>query len=128
MEFVRHLVAKGFIGEEAVQIVQSKRDPQPMKLVCGLLDLVKDHLGVMTLQFEVYPILTDLSTLGCVLGAVSWFVSANHNLSRTSLGTCTNIESQVVCDVITASSAFKQSFLLSGIKIIETVADCRNRL
>lgn len=50
MEFVRHLVAKGFIGEEAVQIVQSKRDPQPMKLACGLLDIVKDHL-VMRLPF-----------------------------------------------------------------------------
>ena len=27
MEYVRHLVAKGLIGEDAIQIVQSKRDP-----------------------------------------------------------------------------------------------------
>ncbi|KAJ6155902.1 hypothetical protein N7470_006468 [Penicillium chermesinum] len=27
MEYVRYLVAKGLIGEEAIQIVQSKRDP-----------------------------------------------------------------------------------------------------
>jgi hypothetical protein len=27
MEYVRHLVAKGYIGPEAVEIVQSKRDP-----------------------------------------------------------------------------------------------------
>lgn len=27
MEFVRHLVSKGLIAAEAIQIVQSKRDP-----------------------------------------------------------------------------------------------------
>lgn len=27
MEYIRKLVAKGYIGEEAIQIVQSKRDP-----------------------------------------------------------------------------------------------------
>jgi hypothetical protein len=27
MEYVRHLVAKGLIDEEAIEIVQSKRDP-----------------------------------------------------------------------------------------------------
>ncbi|KAL4895066.1 hypothetical protein BDV59DRAFT_174388 [Aspergillus ambiguus] len=27
LEYVRHLVAKGYIGNEAIQIVQSKRDP-----------------------------------------------------------------------------------------------------
>jgi hypothetical protein len=27
MEYVRHLVAKGLIGAEAIQVVQSKRDP-----------------------------------------------------------------------------------------------------
>jgi hypothetical protein len=27
MEYVRHLVAKGIVGEKAIGIVQSKRDP-----------------------------------------------------------------------------------------------------
>lgn len=27
MEFIRHLVGKGYLGSEAIQIVQSKRDP-----------------------------------------------------------------------------------------------------
>jgi hypothetical protein len=27
MEYVRHLVAKGYIGAQAIQIVQSHRDP-----------------------------------------------------------------------------------------------------
>ncbi|BCS22029.1 uncharacterized protein APUU_30254A [Aspergillus puulaauensis] len=34
MEFVRHLVAKGHIGEEAVHIVQSKRDPWNRLAAC----------------------------------------------------------------------------------------------
>lgn len=27
MEYIRHLVSKGYIGAQAIQIVQSKRDP-----------------------------------------------------------------------------------------------------